>query len=99
MPGAAHLAFRDLERCVVGDGALARRPRPRPGGGRGVGWVLVVAPAPLAVTLSGTARVVPTGTAAGALLLGTATAGFHDLAISRRHDLLTDTRVRQYVNG
>jgi hypothetical protein len=60
---------------------------------RVVGWILIIGPVLLAVTLSGTALVVTTGIAAGALLLGTAVAGFHDLATWRRHDLLTDTWV------
>lgn len=53
-------------------------PRLRP-----VGWSLIIGPVLLAVTLSGTALVVTTGIAAGALLLVTAVAGFHDLAIFR----------------
>jgi hypothetical protein len=53
-------------------------PRLRP-----VGTALVIGPVLLAATLSGTALVVTTGIAAGALLLLTAIAGFHDLATSR----------------
>ncbi|MDQ1730660.1 MAG: hypothetical protein QOK10_819, partial [Pseudonocardiales bacterium] len=53
-------------------------PRLRP-----VGWVLIVGPVLLAITLSGTALAASTGIAAGILLLGTAAAGFHDLASSR----------------
>lgn len=54
-------------------------PRYRP-----VGWALVVVPLLLVATLSGTALVATTGLGAGALLLGTALAGFHDLATLRR---------------
>jgi hypothetical protein len=56
-------------------------PRLRP-----VGATLIIGPVLLAVTLSGTTLVVTTGIAAGALLLVTAVAGFHDLAISRPLD-------------
>lgn len=45
-----------------------------------VGWVLTVGPVILVAVLSGTALVATTGLAAGGILLGTATAGFHDLA-------------------
>ena len=50
-------------------------PRYRP-----VGWTLTVGPVILVATLSGTALVATTGLAAGVLLLGTAVAGFRDLA-------------------
>jgi hypothetical protein len=51
---------------------------------RPVGWALTVGPVILVAVLSGTALVATTGIAAGLLLLGTAAAGFHDLAeISR----------------
>jgi hypothetical protein len=50
-------------------------PRYRP-----VGWVLTVGPFILVATMSGTPLVATTGIAAGVLLLGTALAGFHDLA-------------------
>ena len=56
-----------------------RVPRYRP-----VGWALTVGPFILVATLSGTALVATTGLAAGVLLLGTALAGFHDLAGVRR---------------
>jgi hypothetical protein len=49
-----------------------------------VGWALTVGPVILVATLSGTALVATTGIAAGSLLLGTAFAGFHDLAGVRR---------------
>jgi hypothetical protein len=54
-------------------------PRYRP-----VGWVLTVGPLILVATMSGTPLVATTGIAAGVLLLGTAVAGFHDLAGVRR---------------
>ena len=54
---------------------LVEIPRYRP-----VGWALTVGPVILVATLSGTALVATTGIAAGALLLATAFAGFHDLA-------------------
>jgi hypothetical protein len=50
-------------------------PRYRP-----VGWALIVGPIVLAATLSGAALAATTGIAAGLLLLGSAAAGFHDLA-------------------
>ncbi len=50
-------------------------PRLRP-----VGWALIAGPVILVATLSGSALAVTTGLAAGVLLLGTAAAGFHDLA-------------------
>jgi len=49
-----------------------------------VGWARTVGPFILVATLSGTALVATTGLAAGVLLLGTALAGFHDLAGVRR---------------
>ncbi len=54
-------------------------PRYRP-----VGWALTVGPVILVATLSGTPLIATTGIAAGLLLLGTALAGFHDLAGVRR---------------
>jgi len=54
-------------------------PRYRP-----VGWALTVGPFILVATLSGTPLIATTGLAAGVLLLGTALAGFHDLAGVRR---------------
>jgi nucleoside-diphosphate-sugar epimerase len=50
-------------------------PRYRP-----AGWALTLGPLALVATLSGTALVATTGLAGGLLLLGTALAGFHDLA-------------------
>lgn len=50
---------------------------------RAVGWALTVGPVALVATMSGTALVATTGIAAGMLLLGTALAGFHDLAAVR----------------
>ena len=54
-------------------------PRYRP-----VGWVLTIGPVILVAALSGTALVATTGIGAGLLMLGTAVAGFHDLADVRR---------------
>ena len=54
---------------------LVHIPRYRP-----VGWALTAGPVLLVATLSGSALAVTTGIAAGVLLLGTAAAGFHDLA-------------------
>ena len=45
-----------------------------------VGWVLIAGPLLLAATLSGTALTATTGIGSGLLLLGSAAAGFHDLA-------------------
>lgn len=59
---------------------LVHIPRLRP-----VGWTLTVGPVILVAVLSGAALVATTGLAAGVLLLGTATAGFHDLARLRAH--------------
>jgi hypothetical protein len=50
-------------------------PRLRP-----VGWAMIAGPVILVATMSGPALAVTTGIAAGVLLLGTAAAGFHDLA-------------------
>lgn len=58
---------------------LVRIARYRP-----VGWALTVGPVILVAVLSGTALIATTGIAAGLLLLGTALAGFHDLAVVRR---------------
>jgi hypothetical protein len=54
-------------------------PRYRP-----VGLALTVGPVILVAAMSGTALIATTGVAAGVLLLGTALAGFHDLAAIRR---------------
>ena len=51
---------------------------------RVVGWALTAGPVILVATMSGPALAVTTGIAAGVLLLGTAAAGFHDLAGIRR---------------
>jgi hypothetical protein len=53
-------------------------PRLRP-----VGWAMIAGPVILVATISGPALAVTTGIAAGILLLGTAAAGFHDLAAFR----------------
>jgi len=47
---------------------------------RVVGWALIAGPVILVATMSGSALAVTTGIAAGVVLLGTAAAGFHDLA-------------------
>ena len=47
---------------------------------RVVGWALTAGPVILVATMSGSALAVTTGIAAGVMLLGTAAAGFHDLA-------------------
>ena len=57
---------------------LVHIPRYRP-----VGWALTIGPLVLVATMSGTALAATTGLAAGVLLLGTAAAGFHDLAALR----------------
>jgi hypothetical protein len=54
---------------------LVHIPRYRP-----VGWALIAGPIILVTVMSGTALAVTTGIAAGLILLGTAAAGFHDLA-------------------
>jgi hypothetical protein len=56
-------------------------PRYRP-----VGWALIVAPVILVALMSGTALTATTGIAAGVLLLGTAVAGFRDLAAVRNQE-------------
>jgi len=48
-----------------------------------VGWALIAGPVILVATMSDPALAVTTGIAAGVLLLGTAAAGFHDLAALR----------------
>jgi hypothetical protein len=60
-------------------GHKVRIPRLRP-----VGWALIAGPVILAATMSGPALAATTGLAAGVLLLGSAAAGFHDLAGLRR---------------
>jgi hypothetical protein len=54
-------------------------PRLRP-----VGWALTVMPFILVAVMSDSALAATTGLGAGVLLLGTAAAGFHDLAAVRR---------------
>jgi hypothetical protein len=54
---------------------LVHIPRYRP-----VGWALIAGPVILVAAMSGSALAVTTGIAAGVVLLGTAAAGFHDLA-------------------
>jgi hypothetical protein len=67
---------------------LVHIPRYRP-----VGWALTIGPLILVATLSGTALAATTGLAAGVLLLGTATAGFHDLSSLRPRGSLTAPRL------
>jgi hypothetical protein len=55
-------------------------PRLRP-----VGWALTVVPFLFVVVMSGSTLAAATGLGAGVLLLGTAAAGFHDLAVLRVH--------------
>jgi hypothetical protein len=50
---------------------------------RMVGWALTAGPVILVATMSGSSLAVTTGLAAGVVLLGTAAAGFHDLAALR----------------
>jgi hypothetical protein len=54
---------------------LVHIPRYRP-----VGWALTAGPVILVAVMSGSSLAVTTGIAAGVVLLGTAAAGFHDLA-------------------
>ncbi len=54
---------------------LVHIPRYRP-----VGWALTIGPVLLVATMSGFSLAATTGIACGVLLLGTAAAGFHDLA-------------------
>jgi hypothetical protein len=54
---------------------LVHIPRYRP-----VGWALTAGPVILVATMSGKSLAITTGIAAGVVLLGTAAAGFHDLA-------------------
>jgi hypothetical protein len=56
-------------------GHLVHIPRYRP-----VGWALTAGPVILVAVMSGSSLAVTTGIAAGVILLGTAAAGFHDLA-------------------
>jgi len=53
---------------------------------RVVGWALTAGPVILVATMAGSALAVTTGLAAGVVLLGTAAAGFHDLAGLRSPD-------------
>jgi hypothetical protein len=50
---------------------------------RVIGWALTAGPVVLVATMSGSSLAVTTGLAAGIILLGTAAAGFHDLAAIR----------------
>jgi hypothetical protein len=63
-------------------------PRYRP-----IGLVLTAGPLVLVATMSGTPLVATTGIGAGVLLLGTAAAGFHDLAAVRRAERANGNQV------
>ena len=63
-------------------------PRYRP-----VGWALIVGPVLLVATMSGPALIATTGIAAGSLLLATAAAGFHDLAVAGPSGSLQPRRI------
>ena len=54
---------------------------------RYAGSSLIALPLVLVATMSGAALAATTGMAAGAILLGTAAAGFHDLATGRPNPL------------
>jgi hypothetical protein len=62
-------------------------PRLRP-----VGWALTIGPVILVAALSGTTLAATTGLTAGALLLGSAAAGFRDLAKLRPRQPATTVR-------
>jgi len=57
-----------------------------------VGWALTAGPVVLVATMSGNSLAVTTGIAAGVALLGTAAAGFHDLARLRPARALSSAR-------
>src|SRR5208337_439554 len=67
---------------------LVHIPRYRP-----VGWALTIGPVILVATMSGPALAATTGLTAGVLLLGTAAAGFHDLAGLRPGRVVKPTRL------
>ena len=71
---------------------LVHIPRYRP-----AGVSLTIGPVVLVATMSGSALAATTGIAAGVLLLGTATAGFHDLAGLRPRRLPKPTRLSTQV--
>jgi hypothetical protein len=60
---------------------------------RAVGWLLTIGPVALVATMSGSSLAATTGIAAGGLLLGTAAAGFHDLAGLRPPPLPAPTKL------
>ncbi len=67
---------------------------------RPVGWTLTVGPVILVASLSSTALIATTGVAAGVLMLGTAAAGFHDLAeVKRRADRPQTSKVATSVGA
>ena len=70
-------------------------PRYRP-----VGWLLTIGPVILVAALSGNPLVITTGIASGILLLGTAAAGFHDLAgVRNRAKLAESSEVGSAIQG
>lgn len=70
-------------------------PRYRP-----VGWLLTIGPVILVATMSGTVLVATTGIASGVLLLGTAAAGFRDLAgVRRRAEQAVSSKVSSAAHG
>lgn len=60
---------------------------------RAVGWLLTVGPVGLIAAMSGSSLAATTGIAAGALLLATAAAGFHDLTDLRPPRLPAPTKL------
>ena len=64
---------------------------------RAVGWLLTTGPVVLVATMSGPALAATTGIAAGALLLATAAAGFHDLAALRPPREPAPTKVNPHI--
>jgi hypothetical protein len=66
---------------------------------RVVGWALTAGPVILVATMSGSSLAVTTGLAAGVVLLGTAVAGFHDLAALRTADPGPASRSDHHASG
>src|SRR5277367_3928680 len=66
---------------------------------RMVGWALTAGPVILVATMSGSALAVTTGIAAGVVLLGTAAAGFHDLAGLRTARPIPESRRDDHASG
>jgi hypothetical protein len=78
LPGPATGTTRALLDLLLWLDHLVHIPRYRV-----VGWALTAGPVILVITMSGSSLAVTTGLAAGITLLGTAAAGFHDLAAIR----------------